>query len=103
MVAGARRIRSKKLREDRYREGYATRSLEGKRVEGDGDHVEYMWEEVKWVMVQSARGGCRSVTVGGKNSKSVWLNDEIKAGVKRKEAIWKVLAASDEEANEKCM
>ena len=43
------------------------------------------------------------MTVGGKNSKSVWLNDEIKAGVKRKEAIWKVLAASDEEANEKCM
>ena len=32
VVVGARRIRSEKLREDRYREGY-TRSLEGKSVE----------------------------------------------------------------------
>ena len=43
VAVGARRIRSKKLREDRYREEYA-RSLEGKRVEGDGDNnFEYMW------------------------------------------------------------
>ena len=35
--------------------------------------------------------------IGGKNPKSVWWNDEIKASVKRKEAAWKeVLAASDE-------
>ena len=34
MVSGARRIRSEKPSEDRYREEY-TRSLEGKRVEGD--------------------------------------------------------------------
>ena len=32
-----------------------------------------------------------------KNPKSVWWNDEIKAGVRRKEAAWKgVLAASNE-------
>ena len=46
-----RRTRSKKLRKDQYREGYA-RSLEGKRVEGDGDNVKHMWEQVKWAMVQ---------------------------------------------------
>ena len=44
MVVEVRRVRSEKMREDRYREGYA-RSLEGKRVEGDGDsNVEHMWE-----------------------------------------------------------
>ena len=42
-MIGARRIRSEKLREDRYREEYATR-LEGKIIEGDGDNVEHMWE-----------------------------------------------------------
>ena len=42
MVVGARRIRSKKLREHQHREGYA-RSLEGKVVEWDGDNnVEHM-------------------------------------------------------------
>ena len=42
MLVGARRIRSEKLREDWYREGYA-RSLEGKRVKRDGDNnVEHM-------------------------------------------------------------
>ena len=36
--------------------------------------------------------------VGGKNPKSVWWNDEIKAAAMRKEAAWKgVLAASNEE------
>ena len=34
----------------------------------------------------------------------MWWNDEIKAAVRRKEAAWKeVLAASDEEAKERCM
>ena len=43
VVDGARRIRSEKLREHQYREGYA-RSLEGKRVEWDGENnVEHMW------------------------------------------------------------
>ena len=37
VVVGVRMIRSEKLREDWYREGY-TKSLEGKRVEGDGDN-----------------------------------------------------------------
>ena len=37
---------------------------------------------------------------GGKNPKSVWWNNEVKAAVRRKEAAWKVLAASDEEAKE---
>ena len=42
VVVGARRIRSKKLREYQYREGFA-KSLEGKGVEWDGDkNVEYM-------------------------------------------------------------
>ena len=36
MVVGARRIRSEKLREHYYREGYA-RSFGGKGVEWDGD------------------------------------------------------------------
>ena len=55
VVVGARRIINEKLRENRYREGY-TRSLEGKRVEGDGDNnVEHMWEQVKRAMVQSPR------------------------------------------------
>ena len=37
--------------------------------------------------------------VEGKNPKSVWWNDEVKAAVRRK----KVLAASDEEAKERGM
>ena len=42
MVVGVRMIRCEKLRENQYREGYA-RSLEGKRVEQDGDNnFEYM-------------------------------------------------------------
>ena len=59
-MVGARRIRSEKLREDRCREGY-TRSLEGKRVEGDGDNVEHMWEQVKRAMVETVREVCGSV------------------------------------------
>ena len=56
---------------------------------------------VKRVMVESAREVCGSVRVGGKNPKSVWWNDEIKATVRRNEAAWKeVLAVSDEEAKE---
>ena len=45
VVDGARGIRSKILGEHQCREGYA-RSLEGKRVEWDGDNnVEHMWEQ----------------------------------------------------------
>ena len=50
-------------------------------------------------MVESVRKVCGSVRVGGKNPKSVWWNDEVKAAVRRKEA----LAASDGEAKERCM
>ena len=51
MVVAARMIRSEKLREYQCREGYA-RSLEGKRVEWDGeDNVEHTWEQVKRAMV----------------------------------------------------
>ena len=65
-VVGARRIRYEKLREDRYREGY-TRSLERKRVEGDGDYnVEHMWEQVKWAIVKHG-----SVRVGGRTQRVV--------------------------------
>ena len=81
MLVGARRIRSEKLRENQYREGYV-RSLEGKELEWDGDNnVEHMWEQVKresW----------------GKNPKTVWWNDDKKTAVRIKEAAWKgVLAA----------
>ena len=54
-MVGARRIRSEKLKEYQYREGYA-RSLEGKRVEGvEDNNVAYMWKQVKWARVESAR------------------------------------------------
>ena len=63
-MVGARRIRSEKLREDLYGEGY-TRSLERRRV-GDGDdNVEH----VKWAMVESAREVYGSVRVEGKEPK----------------------------------
>ena len=59
-----RRIRSEKLRGHEYREGYA-RSLEGKRVEWDGDdNVEHLWEQVKRGMVESPREVCGSVRIG---------------------------------------
>ena len=42
VLDGVMRVRSEKLREHKYREGYA-RSLEGKRVEWDGENnVEHM-------------------------------------------------------------
>ena len=41
VVVGTKRIRSEKLREHKYREGYA-RSLKGKREEEDGDNVEHI-------------------------------------------------------------
>ena len=51
----ARRIGSEKLREHQYKEGYV-KSLEGKRVELDGEsNVEDKWEMVKRAMVESAR------------------------------------------------
>ena len=63
VVVGSRRIRSKKLREHQYREGYA-RPLEVKGVEWDGDNnVEHMWKQVKRAMVERAR------EVGGKEPK----------------------------------
>ena len=61
VVDGARRITSKKLREHQYKEGYA-RSLEGNRVVWDRENnVEYMWEQVRLGMVESAREVCGSV------------------------------------------
>ena len=57
----ARKIGTEKLREHQYRKEYA-RSLQGKRVEWDGEHnIEHMWEQVKRAMVQSAREVCSSV------------------------------------------
>ena len=41
--------------------------------------------------------------VGGGNPKSVWWNDHVKSGVKRKEDAWKeVLGTRDEDARERC-
>ena len=52
VVVGARKIRSEKLREHRYRERYA-RSLEGKGVEWDGDNnVEHMCV-VEWRVINN--------------------------------------------------
>ena len=102
-MVGARRVRSEKLREHQYKEGYA-RSLEGKGVEwNDNNNVEHLWEQVKQAIVESAREVCGSVRLGGKNPKSVWWNYEIKTEDRRKEAAWKVLTASNEEAKERCM
>ena len=56
-------------------------------------------EQVKCALVETAREVCGSMRIRGKNPKSVWWNDEVKAAVRRKE----VLAASDEEAKERCM
>ena len=99
---GTRRIRSEKLRERQYSEEYA-RSLEGKRVEWDGENnVEHMWEQVKQAMVESAREVWGSGRVGFGNPKSMWWNDQVKAVVKRKEDAWKeVLRARDEYAKER--
>ena len=104
VVNGVRRTRSKKLREHQYREGYA-KSLQGKIVKGDGENnVEHMWKQVKWAKVESTSEVCDSVRVGGKNPKSVWWNNEVRAVVKRKETAWKeVLEARDEEAKERCL
>ena len=45
-----------------------------------------------------------SLRVGRKTPKCVWRNNEIKAAVRRKEAVYKeVLAAVVEEAKERCM
>ena len=68
LAVGDRRIRSEKLREDRYRGGY-TRSLERKRIEGDDNNVEHMWEQVKRTMVERARKVCGSVRVEGKTQR----------------------------------
>ena len=58
VLDGARRIRSEKLREHQYREGYA-RSFEGKRVDWDGENnVKHMLEQVKQAMVERAREVC---------------------------------------------
>ena len=54
-------------------------------------------------MVGSARKVCASVRVLGRNQKSMWWNDDIKVAVRRNENAWKVLAASNEEAKERCM
>ena len=104
VVDGARRIRTEKMREHQYREGYI-RSPDGKRVECNGENnVEHIWEKVKLAMVESARKVWGSVKVGGGNPKNVCWDNEIKATLKRKGAAWKeVLEAKDEVAKERCL
>ena len=60
---------------------------------------------MKWVLVENVREVCASVRVGGrgKNPKSVLWNDEVKAAVMRKEAAWKEVSTTNEEAKERCM
>ena len=70
VVVGKGRIRCENPREDLYIEGYV-RFVEGKRVQGDRDNVEHMWEQMKREMVESAREVYASVRVGKKNRKSV--------------------------------
>ena len=78
------------------------RSLEGKGAEWDGDNnVEHLWEQVKRTIVESAREVCGLVRVGGKNPKTVWWNDEIKAAVRRRRLLGR--AAGDLETKERCM
>ena len=61
VVDRATRTISEKLRGHQYREKYA-RSLEGKRVEWDGENnVEQIWEQVKRELVESEREMCDSV------------------------------------------
>ena len=82
----ARKIRSKKLGEHQYRKGYA-RPVENEGVEWDGEsNIEYMWEQVKQALVDSAREVSGSVRVGGKNPKTVQWNNKVKAVIERKEA-----------------
>ena len=54
-----------------------------------------MWEQVKRTMLKMEREVCGSVKVGGKNTKSVWWNDEIKGAVRIKEAAWNELLAKE--------
>ena len=46
-----------------------------------------MWEQLKQVMVESARELCGSVRVEGKNPKSVWWNTEVKAAARIKSVL----------------
>ena len=88
VVVGSRRITSEKLRKDRYREGYA-RSLEEKRLEGYGDNVKHMWEQMKGEVVESAGELCGSVILGGKNLKSMLWNDAVvKSGCISSRILW---------------
>ena len=70
-------------------EEFYRRALGAGKTGNGGKQKRSMWFSESW---------------GGKNPKSKWWNDEIKAAVRRKEAAWKgVLAASNEETKEKRM
>ena len=59
VVDGARKL-SEKLKEHQYREGYARSLGEGTRM-GWRKHVEDMWEQVIWAMIESAKEVCGSM------------------------------------------
>ena len=44
-------------------------------------------KQMKHAMVESAREVCGSEQVRGRNPKSVWWNDQVKAAIKRKEVL----------------
>ena len=62
------------------------------------NNLENMWEQVKRAKL------CSSVRVGGRNPKSVWWDDEVKAAFKRKEDAWmEVLGAKDVDERGRCL
>ena len=103
MVNGARRIKSEKLRNHQYMEGYVRR-LECKVNWDKGRNVEKMLERVKRAKVDSAREVYGSARVEGKNPKNIWLNEVIKAAINRKMAAWmEVLGARDKVVKDRRM
>ena len=82
-VNGVRRNKSDMLREQ-CKEKYV-RALETKIVKwNEASDIEHMWEQVKEVMVDSAREMCVTARMGRNNPRSEWWNYQLKVGVKGK-------------------
>src|SRR5678815_1668645 len=97
------KIKSEKLSEmcirDRYLRALASKSVECEQVE-----TEQIWEQMKEVIVSSAKEVCGCAKVGSKNVKSEWWNEEVMQAVKSKKEAWlNVLKANDEVSKERCL